>query len=159
MMKNSKTHLGYTIGVLGVIAILAWIGIFKFTLTEANAIKPLVANHPLMSWLYIPFSTLTVSKFIGATELIIAAGLLASLFKPKLGLIFGTLSAFTFLTTLSFLFTTPDTWKIVDGVFITDFFLFKDVVFLGISVSVIEMAIRHGALKSPRSRHTVEITP
>ncbi len=159
MIKPSNNNLGYTISVLGMITILVWIGIFKFTLTEANAIYPLIANHPLMNWLYIPFSKLTISKFIGTTELIIAAGLLSSLFKPKLGLIFGALSSLIFLTTLSFLFTTPETWKIVDGVVITHFFLLKDIVFFGISISVIEKALHYKALKSSTSHHTIEITP
>ena len=132
--------IGYRIGVLGVIATLIWIGVFKFTLTEANAIKPLVYNHPLMSWLYLPFSTLTVSKLIGTIEIIIALGLFLSLFKPRFGFIFGILSSLIFLTTLSFLFTTPNVWKSVDGIPITDFFIFKDIVFLGISISVIELS-------------------
>lgn len=156
-MKCKKINLGYIIGVFGVIATLLWIGVFKFTITEANAIKPLVENHPMMRWIYILFSTLTVSKIIGVTEIIIAIGLFVSLFKPKVGLIFGTLSVLTFLTTISFLFTTPDTWKIVDGIVVTNFFLFKDVVFLGISISVIERAIYHGALKSSRFCRTIEI--
>ncbi len=38
---------GYYITLLGTAAILLWIGIFKFTPTEAAAIKTLVAHHPL----------------------------------------------------------------------------------------------------------------
>ncbi len=52
-MHDSKTHnpttqYGYLIGVLGVSLILIWLGIYKFTLTEAKLIEPLVLNHPLM---------------------------------------------------------------------------------------------------------------
>lgn len=53
-MHDSKTHnlttqYGYLIGVLGVSLILIWLGIYKFTPTEAKLIEPLVLNHPLMA--------------------------------------------------------------------------------------------------------------
>ncbi len=46
-MHDSKTHnlttqYGYLIGVLGVSLILIWLGIYKFTPTEAKLIEPLV---------------------------------------------------------------------------------------------------------------------
>lgn len=54
-MKNINIEkLGYTIGVIGVAITLLWIGLFKFTLFEAKAIEPLVANHFGMNC-YIPF--------------------------------------------------------------------------------------------------------
>ncbi|ELB2865202.1 DUF417 family protein, partial [Vibrio alginolyticus] len=40
--------------------------------------------------------------------------------------------------TLSFLITTPNTWKVSDGVLVTNFFLVKDILFLAIAISVIE---------------------
>jgi putative oxidoreductase len=36
----------------GLVVIIAWFGAFKFTPAEAQAIQPLVANSPLLSWLY-----------------------------------------------------------------------------------------------------------
>jgi len=36
----------------GLVLLLLWFGVFKFTPTEAQAIQPLVANSPLLSWLY-----------------------------------------------------------------------------------------------------------
>lgn len=40
----------------GLVVVFAWIGAMKFTAYEANGIQPLVANSPLMSWLYNIFS-------------------------------------------------------------------------------------------------------
>ncbi len=37
-----------------------------------------------------------------------------------------------FLVTLSFLLTLTGVWKVVDGVPVTEFFIFKDLVFLGV---------------------------
>ena len=52
-------------------------GVAKFTAAEAEAIKPLVSNSPLMGWLYTIFSDQGVSRAIGISELITAV-LLAS---------------------------------------------------------------------------------
>ena len=49
----------------------------KFTAYEAGAIQPLVANSPLMSWLYAIFSVQATSNLIGVAE--IAAGVLIAL--------------------------------------------------------------------------------
>ena len=34
------------------VVFIVWFGAFKFTAAEATAIQPLVANSPLLSWLY-----------------------------------------------------------------------------------------------------------
>ncbi|MDD9194721.1 DUF417 family protein [Aliivibrio sp. S3MY1] len=135
---SAETSLGYKIGVFGVVLTLLWIGIFKFTPTEAAAIEPLVANHPLMGWIYGFMSVQMVSNIIGLTEIVIAIGLIAGFVKPKVGYYSGILALLTFIATLSFLATTPNTWKVVDGVLTTSFFLLKDIVFISVSLLVIE---------------------
>lgn len=135
---HNETSLGYKIGVFGVVLTLLWIGIFKFTPTEAAAIEPLVVNHPLIGWVYKFMSVQMVSNIIGLTEIIIAAGLIVGFFNPKIGYISGLFGLVTFITTLSFLITTPNTWKMVDSVLTTNFFLLKDIVFISISLLVIE---------------------
>lgn len=47
-LSSRNFLIGYYISLYGVAIVLLWIGIFKFTPTEAAAIKPLVENHPLM---------------------------------------------------------------------------------------------------------------
>jgi len=44
----------------------------------------------------------------------------------------------TFLVTLSYLFTTPGVWKVVDGVPVTDFFILKDVMLLGFGLMILQ---------------------
>jgi len=51
--------------------VLLWIGIYKFTPTEAKLIEPLVKNHFLMGWLYQVFSIQTVSNLVGSAEIIV----------------------------------------------------------------------------------------
>ncbi|AZN35255.1 DUF417 family protein [Iodobacter ciconiae] len=137
--KNQPQHeLGYLIGLAGVIATLLWIGIFKYTPTEAMQIKPLIENHPFMSWMYQIFSVQFVSGLIGTFEIITAFMLIVSIKKPVVGYYAGIIASFIFVVTLSFILTTPGSFKVVDGVPLTDFFLFKDIVFLGITLITVQ---------------------
>ena len=123
--------IGYYIAYFGITIILLWIGIFKFTPSEAKGIEPLVSNQPLMSWMYNFLSVQAVSCVFGVAEITTALFLVLGLKWRPFRLIGGFFVIFTFLSTLSFLFTTPGMWRIVDGVPVTDFFILKDIVFLG----------------------------
>lgn len=137
-VSQKPTQFGYYLGVFGVALVLIWLGIYKFTPTEAKLIEPLVVNHPAMSWLYGIISVQAVSNIIGSTEIIVAFGLLVGLKKPTVAYYSGIVASVIFLATLSFLVTTPNTWKVSDGVLIANFFLVKDILFLAISISVVE---------------------
>ena len=152
-MRNRKSVLkikrsegffttGYYLSIYGLAIILLWVGIFKFTPTEAKAIKPLVENHPLMSWLYDLLSVQGVSNLIGTTEIIIAISIFLAPYRHFLKCLAAVGITFIFATTLSFLFTTPHIWRIVDGVPITDFFILKDLVFLGIGLMFLNLMNR-----------------
>lgn len=133
----TRADAGYLVALFGVVATLIWIGVFKFTPTEAEAIRPLVASHPLMSWLYGIWSVQGVSNLVGIAELVVALALLLSL-RYRLAGVYGGLGAcIIFLMTLSFIFTLPGAWRWVDGMPIVDFFLLKDLVLLGVSLTVI----------------------
>lgn len=134
-MNFKKT--GYNLGVIATIIVLLWIGIYKFTPTEAMAIKGFVSHSFLMSWMYKVFSDQIVSDLIGVFEIVTGLLLILSFRNRKIGKIAGYLSLVIFLTTLSFLFTTPGVWKISDGVPVTEFFVLKDLAFVGIALQVI----------------------
>ena len=129
-------QIAYKIGVSGTIIILIWVGLFKFTAVEAGAIKGLVENHFAMGWMYNVMSVQTVSNVIGVFEVVTAIGLILSFFNKKIGMYAGLASAIIFVTTLSFLVTTPGVFKMVEGFPVTDFFILKDIPYLAISVMV-----------------------
>ncbi len=133
-----QSNFGYNLGVIGVALVLAWIGIYKFTPTEAMLIEPLITNHPAMSWLYNLFSVQAVSNMVGGAEIIVAIGLMIGFKKPQVAFYSGIAAAAIFVVTLSFLITTPNAWKVSDGILVTNFFLVKDVLFLAIAISIIE---------------------
>lgn len=67
----------------GLVAILLYYGTFKFTVEEAKAIEPLVANGPLFSWLHAALGTQGISNVIGIAEILIAVLIAARPFSPE----------------------------------------------------------------------------
>jgi uncharacterized membrane protein YkgB len=118
----------------GLVLLILWIGAFKFTPTEAKAIEPLLASSPLLSWLLAVAGVEGTSKVIGAAEITIAILLALRPVAPRLSLAGSVGAIGMFLTTLSFLVTTPNSWAVVDGLLIPaggGFFILKDLVLLG----------------------------
>jgi uncharacterized membrane protein YkgB len=117
--------------------LLLWFGVFKFTQTEAKGIEDLLANSPFTSFLLHIFSLQTVSDGIGIFEIVAAVLLLCRYFSVTLGRIGAALCILIFAVTVSFLFSTPGTTGVVEGIFILKGgggFLFKDLAFLGFSI-------------------------
>jgi uncharacterized membrane protein YkgB len=111
----------------------------KFTAYEAEGIRPMVAKSPLMSWLYGVMDGRAFSSLLGVVE--IAIGLLIALRTvwPMGSALGSALAAGMFLTTLSFLVTTPG-WEASLGGFpalsaMPGQFLLKDIVLLGVALS------------------------
>jgi uncharacterized membrane protein YkgB len=119
----------------GLVVILIWIGILKFTQYEADGIRPLAEHSPFFSWAFAFLSTREFSNILGVTE--ITTGILIALrpLSPKLSAIGSVAAILTFLTTLSFIVSTPGVMQ--DGMpfpFLSASpgqFLIKDLVLLG----------------------------
>ena len=73
-MAERLKRIGMHVTRYGLVIVLLWIGGMKFTAYEAEGIKPLVANSPLMGWVYRLMSVGGFSAFLGVVE--IAIGLL-----------------------------------------------------------------------------------
>ncbi len=65
------SKIGYFLMRFGVIVILIWIGLFKFTPTEAAAIRPYMENSPFVSWMLTVFGERGASNLIGGIELVV----------------------------------------------------------------------------------------
>src|SRR5258708_20468855 len=88
--SSALANKGMAIAVLGsrvlrygLVLVVGWIGLMKFTGYEANGIQPLLAHSPLMGWMYPFLSVRQFSAALGVVEVAIAIliGLLAWL--PK----------------------------------------------------------------------------
>lgn len=118
----------------GLVLVLGWIGAMKFTAYEAEGIKALVETSPLMSWMYKIFSVQATSNVIGVAELCAALLIAIRPLAPKLSTVGSVIAVFTFLTTLTFLFSLPGWEKSLGGfpaLSGSGGFLLKDIVLLG----------------------------
>ncbi len=135
-----------TIGVIvmrcGLALIFLWFGAMKFTSYEAVGIAPFVSNSPLVGWWHAVLGIQGTSDMLGIFEIATGMLLVAGLKNPWLSVLGGAMGVITFLTTLSFLFTTPGVAEPLAGGFpalsaAPGQFLLKDVGLLGISVFVL----------------------
>src|SRR5262245_27729623 len=131
--------VGRELARYGLVVVIAWIGLMKFTTYEAEGISKYVANSPLMSWVYEFMSHRGFSAVLGIVELTIAILIAIRPFSPRASALGSALGVGMFLTTLSFLVTTPGVWAADAGGFpalsgAPGQFLIKDLALLGISV-------------------------
>lgn len=100
-------------GVLryGLVIVLLWVGLLKFSAYEAEGIKPLVENSPILSWVYDVMSVQVFAKVLAVIEIILAILIATRQFSPKLSAIGSIGVIFMALVTLSFLLTTPGVWQ------------------------------------------------
>ncbi|HZE70887.1 MAG TPA: DUF417 family protein [Pyrinomonadaceae bacterium] len=121
----------------GLVLVLGWIGAMKFTAYEAEGIKPLVETSPLMSWMYKFLSIQATSNVIGVAEITAAVLIAIRPLSAKLSAIGSVLAVFTFLATLTFLFSLPGWEKSLGGfpaLSGSGGFLLKDVGLLGAAI-------------------------
>ncbi len=131
--------LGTILTRYGLVVVFAWIGAMKFTAYEAQAIQPLVANSPLMSWLYQIFSVQAFSNWLGVLEIAIGVMIAARPVSAALSAAGSALAAILFLGTLSFMLSTAPVWESSLGGFpalsvAPGQFLLKDLALFGAAV-------------------------
>lgn len=148
---------------LSMVVIFFWFGLQKFTAYEAEGIAPFVINNPLTSWLNM-LGTQGASIAIGLPEL--AFGLLLAIgfrWPGSLAAIGGALgSCITFLTTLSFMVTTPGVWAPSGAPLLSGtigVFLVKDIVLLAASLVLLAqgLAYRQASAASVQGRAAVAV--
>ncbi len=137
----------------GIVLILFWIGLLKFTNYEAMGIQPFVANSPFMSWMYSVLSVQAASNLIGVIEVTSAVLMAARPWSVLASAIGSAMAVVTFLLTLSFLLSTPPVLQQGLGFpFLSPApgqFLLKDIVLLGGAVWSLGESLR--AMTSSRN--------
>src|SRR5947209_4604870 len=116
-MSSQVEAVGRELTRCGLVVVVGWIGLMKFTTYEAEGIRPFVANSPLLSWVYGPLSVRGFSALLGVVEVAIALLIAARPFAPRASALGSALAVGMFLTTLSFLVTTPGVWAADAGGF------------------------------------------
>jgi reactive chlorine resistance protein C len=138
--------IGSVLGRYGLVVVIGWIGALKFFNFEAHQIQPLVANSPLMGWLYHIFPVYTFSALLGVFELAAAVLIAVKPIAPRLSALGSVLAVLLFVSTVSFLFTTPGVSEPAGGGFpalsLTGEFLLKDIPLLGLSFWTLADSLR-----------------
>ena len=123
--------LGSGILRYGLTFLLLLFGTFKFFRFEAEAIQPLLTHSPFLAWLPAALGIQGSSALIGVVEVAAGLGIAVGPWWPRFGAIAGLIATGTFLTTLSFLVTTPGVLAPGSD---AGGFLLKDLVLLGAAI-------------------------
>lgn len=144
-VSNSVGSLITRIGWYSIFTALAviylWFGGMKFTEYEANGIYEFVSHSPLLSWMYSYMSVMEFSYFLGILEVSIGLLIAGRCISPKRSVIGGLLSVGLFITTLTFMLTTPLAFEPTLGFpalsVVPGQFLLKDIGLLASSILII----------------------
>lgn len=143
--KSRTTVIAPLAARYGLVIVVAWFGAMKFTYYESQGISHWVANSPFMSWVYNIMSIEAFGRFNGSIELITAALLAVKPWFPKASVVGGIFASLFFVTTLSFMVTTPGTGEASAGGFpilsADGEFLMKDIALLGLALWLLADAI------------------
>ena len=123
----------------GLVFFLLTYGVFKFFAFEAEGIRPLVVNSPILAWIFPILGVRGTSNLLGVFE--VTTGLLIALRRwfPHASA-YGSLAASgIFAITLSFLFTTPGALSPLSPV---NGFLLKDIMMFGAALVTCGEALR-----------------
>src|SRR5258708_1332605 len=104
---RSIPDCGHRVLRYGLALVIGWIGMMQFTGYEAQGIEPLVAHSPLLGWMYRVWTVRQFAAGLGIVEISIAILIALRPWSRKSFAIGSAVAVLMFLTTLSFLFSTP----------------------------------------------------
>jgi uncharacterized membrane protein YkgB len=145
LRSSRTTDIATLVARYGLVIVLAWFGAMKFTSYEAQGISHWVASSPLLGWIYNVMSIDAFGRLNGSIELVVAALLAVKPWCPKASVVGGVLAVLFFVTTLSFMITTPGVGEASAGGFpilsADGEFLMKDIANLGLALWLLADAI------------------
>jgi reactive chlorine resistance protein C len=128
LVTNRIGAVGLGLSRYGLALVLVLIGTYKFFTFEAEGIRPLISNSPLLAWVYDVFDVQEAAALIGTFEVAVGALICARPWAPRVSGYASLAASSMFLVTLSFLVTTPGALSPMSPF---QQFLVKDLVLLG----------------------------
>ena len=133
----------------GLVLVVFWIGCLKFTAYESKGVFNHASHSPLLAWAYHILDVRDFSRGLGTVEIAIALIIAAGPVWPKLSIAGSPGGIGMFLTTLSFVITTPGVWQAGYGfpalAASPGQFLIKDIVLLGAAIWTLADSLRYVA--------------
>jgi uncharacterized membrane protein YkgB len=140
-----KEDLDYHFVRASMVIIYFFFGYQKWFDYEAQGLIPFFTHGPLIFWMYPVFGVKGSSYFLGVSEWLFGALLLAGFWNKKLGVLGALGSVATFITTITIIPFMPDGWAASAGGFPAMVgnvaFLMKDVVLLAASVYLLRQDV------------------
>src|ERR1700746_3252164 len=129
------------------VLVIAWIGALKYGNYEASGIPPLVAHSPILSWVYHILSVRAFAAVAGTVEITAALLIAIRPLSPRVSAVGSAMAVLLFLSTVSFLFTTPGVTVASAGGFpvlsvLPGQFLIKDLVLIGAALWALGDSLR-----------------
>src|SRR5260221_7641859 len=145
-----KNDLDYHLLRSLMVIICLFFGYQKWFDYEAQALIPYISHGPLIFWLYPVFGIRGATYFLGVSEWLFGALLLAGFWNKNLGILGAAGSAVTFLMTVTIIPFMPNGWAESAGGFPAMVgpvaFLMKDVVLLAVSVYLLKQDVARMSL-------------
>ena len=142
---SGLTSVGSAVMRGGLATTLVWIGALKFTDYEVQSAEVLVTASPLTSWFRQKLGAERLERLVGIMQITLGSMIAARPIAPRASAA-GSLGAVGFfLSTLSFLITTPESWvegKGVPRLSMLGENLLKDTVLLGAALVTAAESLR-----------------
>jgi uncharacterized membrane protein YkgB len=149
-----KDELDYHFMRASMVIIFLFFGYQKWFQYEAQALIPYIGNGPLIFWMYLVFGIRGATYFLGVSEWLFGALLLAGFWNKKLGVLGALGSCFSFIATLTIIPFMPNGWDAAAGGFPamteTVAFLLKDLVLLAASAYLLRQDVMRVAAANQR---------
>jgi uncharacterized membrane protein YkgB len=130
---------------VSMVIIYFFFGYQKWFDYEAQGLIPFFTHGPLIFWMYPVFGIKGSSYFLGVSEWLFGALILAGFWNKKLGVLGALGSVVTFITTVTIIPFMPDGWAPSAGGFPAMVgnvaFLMKDVVLLAVSFYLLKQEL------------------
>jgi uncharacterized membrane protein YkgB len=147
-----KGDLDYHLMRAAMVLIFALFGYQKWFDYEAQVLIPFISSGPFIFWLEPVFGVHGASYFLGVSEWLFGALLLAGFWNKTLGILGAIGSTGTFVMTVTIIPFIPNGWAPVGfpAMAINNAFLLKDVVLLVASLYLLKQDIRRASLADSR---------
>ncbi|NID17231.1 DUF417 family protein [Luteibacter yeojuensis] len=118
---------------------------------EAHQIRGFIEHSPVVFWLIPAFGVDGAAHFLGATEMLFGSLILLGFWNRKLGILGAAGSVVTFIGTVTIMPFLPGAWASEAGGFPAMYlpvaFLVKDVLFLAVSLYLLQHDVKRAALE------------
>lgn len=148
-----KKDLDYHLIRISMVLIYFFFGYQKWFDYEMKGLMPFFTHGPLIFWMYPAFGMKGATYFLGVSEWLFGALLLAGFWNKKLGVLGALGSVITFVSTVTIIPFMPDGWAPSAGGFPAMVgnvaFLMKDVVLLAVSFYLLKQDVARSVTSAP----------